>query len=78
MILILAWMLKDRDELLTEQIQLLRECIDVLFMFQRKPCKDDVFVRDTRSWLTRLVSIFDLFFYVMYCCNWLWHFWDLK
>ena len=53
---ILAWLLGDRDPSLTKQIQSLRECIDVLFMFQRKPAKDDVFVRDTRSWLTRWVS----------------------
>ena len=58
-------MLKDRDELLTEQTQLLRECIDVLFMFQRKPCKDDVFVRDTRSWLTRLVSAFNFKYFFL-------------
>ena len=34
----------------------LKHCISVLFMFQRKPAKDDLFVRDLQQWITRLVS----------------------
>ena len=35
----------------------LRLAVAVLFTFQRRPIKDEGFISDTRSWLTRLVAI---------------------
>ena len=52
-----AWLAHQRDAQVSHQVEHLKICISILFMFQRKPAKDDIFVRDTRSWLSRLVSI---------------------
>lgn len=35
----------------------LRTCIAILFSFQRRPMRDERFVRDTQEWLSRLVAI---------------------
>ncbi|XP_022249483.1 ectopic P granules protein 5 homolog isoform X2 [Limulus polyphemus] len=40
-----------------QQINSLKICISILFMFQRRQCKDTQFVEDTRYWLTSLVAI---------------------
>ncbi|XP_071943527.1 ectopic P granules protein 5 homolog isoform X2 [Antedon mediterranea] len=39
------------------QIEQLRQCISVLFSFQRRPTQDKVFIDVTRGWLKRLVAI---------------------
>ena len=46
----------ERDADISQQVAALRTCITVLFMFQRKPVKDEVFKTDTRNWLKNLVS----------------------
>lgn len=38
-------------------IRELRAAISVLFTFQRRPLRDEVFVNDTRGWLSRLVGV---------------------
>jgi len=45
-----------REDSVTWQVDQLRCCISVLFMFQRKSTQDDVFLRDTRGWLSIMVS----------------------
>ena len=35
----------------------LRTCIAILFSFQRRPMRDERFVRDAQDWLSRLVAI---------------------
>ncbi|KAL1132420.1 hypothetical protein AAG570_010375 [Ranatra chinensis] len=40
-----------------QQTSDLRSAISVLFNFQRRPCKDQGFVADTRQWLTKLVAV---------------------
>ena len=50
-----AYLVHQRDASVSSQVEALKQCISVLFMYQRKPAKDDVFVKDTRLWLTRLV-----------------------
>ncbi len=63
-----AWLPSERDPAISEQVQPLRQCIDVLFMFQRKPARDDVFLKDTRQWLARLVrGILNSNLYALIC-----------
>ncbi|XP_033099652.1 ectopic P granules protein 5 homolog isoform X3 [Anneissia japonica] len=40
-----------------QQIERLRQCISVLFAFQRRPTQDQVFIDVTREWLKRLIAI---------------------
>ncbi|CAL4113300.1 unnamed protein product, partial [Meganyctiphanes norvegica] len=42
---------------LSIQNEKLRLCISVLFAFQRRGIKDQIFIRDTRQWLTDLIAI---------------------
>ena len=56
-----ALLAHQRDANITHQVQQLRQCISILFAFQRRPTKDSVFVTDTRHWLSRLVRSFLIF-----------------
>ena len=42
---------------LQEEIQKLRDCISVLFMFVRQPIKDEEFVTILNGWMEQLVCI---------------------
>ncbi|XP_034233842.1 ectopic P granules protein 5 homolog isoform X2 [Thrips palmi] len=42
---------------LEKSVMDLRTCIAILFSFQRRPMRDERFVRDTQDWLSRLVAI---------------------
>lgn len=42
---------------LAQSVNELRTCIAILFSFQRRPMRDERFVRDTQDWLSRLVGI---------------------
>lgn len=42
---------------LAHAVEQLRICIAILFSFQRRPMRDERFVRDTQDWLARLVAI---------------------
>ena len=57
-----ALLAHQRDANVSHQVQQLRQCISILFAFQRRPTKDRVFVTDTRHWLSRLVRLFLIFF----------------
>lgn len=60
---IAAFLAHQRDPSVTHQVEALKSCISVLFAFQRKPTKDDVFTKDVRQWLSLMVSnIFPFFF----------------
>ncbi|CAG5120166.1 unnamed protein product, partial [Candidula unifasciata] len=51
--------IKGRQQVLPDeqhQIQRLKDCISILFMFHRKPTSDTEFVNNIRQWTTRLVS----------------------
>jgi hypothetical protein len=39
------------------QIQRLKDCVSVLFIFHRKPIKDPEFVDNVRRWTERLVGV---------------------
>ncbi|BFZ08146.1 hypothetical protein BsWGS_11185 [Bradybaena similaris] len=50
---------KGRQQVLPDeqhQIQRLKDCISILFMFHRKPTSDTEFINNIRQWTTRLVS----------------------
>lgn len=51
-----AFLAHQRDPSVTHQVEALKSCISVLFAFQRKPTKDDVFTKDVRQWLSLMVS----------------------
>jgi len=53
-----ALLAHQRDAGVSHQIDQLRQCISILFAFQRKPTRDNVFVTDSRQWLSRLVRLF--------------------
>ena len=50
------WLPPQRDARTAHQAAALRRSVAVLFAFQRRPSSDDVFVRDTRRWLSNMVS----------------------
>lgn len=50
-----AFLAHQRDPAIAHQVEQLKSCISILFSFQRKPTKDDVFTKDTRQWLAVLV-----------------------
>lgn len=52
-----------RDSKLTNAVRSLKECITILFVFQRKPARDQTFVKDTQNWLHRLVSVSKFHFF---------------
>ncbi|XP_064604344.1 ectopic P granules protein 5 homolog [Liolophura sinensis] len=45
-----------QDQGTSLQIHRLKECISILFMFHRRPIKDEHFMQDIRSWTERLTS----------------------
>ena len=40
-----------------DDLQKLRECISVLFMFVRQPIQDELFVEHLNQWLEQLVGV---------------------
>jgi hypothetical protein len=61
-----ALLAHQRDASVTYQVEQLRQCISVLFLFQRKPVRDSVFVSDTRQWLSKMVT--NLFSFLFQSC----------
>lgn len=57
-----------RDVSVSHQVDQLRQCISILFAFQRRPTKDNLFVTDTRQWLSRLVSSCLIFVVISSLC----------
>ncbi|XP_022106571.1 ectopic P granules protein 5 homolog isoform X2 [Acanthaster planci] len=39
-----------------DQIKLLKQCISVLFAFQRRPVNDEEFLQTSRGWLSRMIA----------------------
>ena len=56
-----ALLAHQRDVDVSHQVDQLRQCISILFAFQRRPSKDSVFVTDSHQWLSRLVRLFLIF-----------------
>ena len=54
------WLPHQRDARTSHQVAILRRCISVLFAFQRRPASDDVFVKDTRRWLSSMVRFLEV------------------
>ena len=51
-----GWVSEAPPGSLDAQTEHLRDCISVLFMFERKPTRDKSFSEDCRQWLNLLVS----------------------
>ncbi|XP_013408243.1 ectopic P granules protein 5 homolog isoform X1 [Lingula anatina] len=51
-----AFLPEQRSPQADQQMSMLKKCISILFLFQRRPVKDEQFTQDARMWLTRLVA----------------------